>query len=401
MSRIVVAAIVAGLALPATQAILCPAASNCSFHCGNVLDKTSPDDLVCDQRAFSSDPTGQVFAGCVDCQRWSTFHAANNSDAQSMLYNLRYAVSYCLWGKTPTKNPKVVDTPCITTKACGPFRDAVEYQNLSSKYDAYEYCDLWPTSDTLDFQGCTDCLQAEGRPYIANFVIALQAGCQQKPSPGLFIGLDGEIFSPTAIRISAPSPTAFVDPAWFDQGPLTVGAKVGIAAGCLVVVLILMGCAIVCNGKRRRKAYLRSIEPRMTNVHTPNINTDNKITINTALGWPSSVSQPPIQGYDDSPLSQRPLREWHNSPLTTQSDTSFSRHFSPYSSQYNSPISAQEAALIQWPPVALTPNQPIGAAVTAGDDPVHTWGSPVDAKGKSREEAYEMHMVDNRGNGNV
>lgn len=232
-------------------------------------------------------------------------------------------------------------------------------------------------------------------------VIALQAGCQQKPSPGMYIGLDGEIFSPTAIRISAPSPTALVDPAWFDQGPLTVGAKVGIAAGCLVVLLMLIGCAIVCNGKRRRKAYLRSIEPKMTNTHTNNINTDNKITINTALGWPSSVSQPPLQGYNDSPLSQRPLREWHNSPLTAQSDTSFSRHFSPYSSQYNSPISAQDAALIQWPPVALTPNQPIGAAVTVGDDPVHTWGSPVDAKGKSREEAYEMYMVDSRGNGNV
>lgn len=31
------------------------------------------------------------------------------------LDNLRYALSYCLWGNVPVKNPNVVNTPCITT----------------------------------------------------------------------------------------------------------------------------------------------------------------------------------------------------------------------------------------------------------------------------------------------
>jgi hypothetical protein len=55
-----------------------------------------------------------------------------------------------------------------TRKACGPFKDAVQFKNLSVEYDAYQYCGIWPVNDSLDFQGCTDCLQAEGRQYMAN-----------------------------------------------------------------------------------------------------------------------------------------------------------------------------------------------------------------------------------------
>lgn len=71
--------------LPATTAILCPAGSQCAANCGNVLAATSPDDLVCDERAFKIDPTGQLFAGCVECQKSSTYHSGNDSDIQAML----------------------------------------------------------------------------------------------------------------------------------------------------------------------------------------------------------------------------------------------------------------------------------------------------------------------------
>jgi hypothetical protein len=56
------------------------------------------------------------------------------------------------------------------SKACGAFTNAIAYQNLSVKYDDYGYCDLWPTSDTLDFHGCIECLQVSNN-YLANCML--------------------------------------------------------------------------------------------------------------------------------------------------------------------------------------------------------------------------------------
>ncbi|GAB0136589.1 hypothetical protein EsDP_00004886 [Epichloe bromicola] len=391
--------------LPVAQAMLCPAKSQCASNCGNVLAATSPDDLVCDQMAFKSDPTGQLFAGCVECQRSSTYYSGNDSDVQAMLYNVRYALSYCVWGNEPLKNPRVVDTPCITSKACGPFKDAVQFKNLSTEYDAFQYCDVWPTDDSPDFHGCTDCLQAEGRYSMANFVIALQAGCQQKPAPGLFIGLDGGIFSQTAVQISTPSPTARVDPDWFDKGPLTLGAKVGIAIGGLVGVLILLGCGIILNGKQRRRAYLRTLHTKYAQKGWPTLS--NQREMGEASGQQpfrgpddTSLSHRPLRGWDDTSLSQQSCRDWDDSPMTTNSEQHYPRYFSPYSSRFNSPISAQEGQAMPWPPAALAPKHHIGSVPSEEAGGAHWSHNPVsEDKGKSKVEAYEMHEVDTRESG--
>ncbi|KID82642.1 centromere/microtubule binding protein cbf5-like protein [Metarhizium guizhouense ARSEF 977] len=277
-------------------------------------------------------------------------------------------------------------------KACGPFKDAVQFKNLSVEYDSYQYCSAWPVDDAPDFQGCTDCLQAEGRPYLANFVIALQAGCEQRPPPGLYIGLDGEIFSTTAVQISTPSPTATVDPNWFDHGPLTLGAKVGIAIGSLVGLLVILGCGIVLNGKRRRRDYLSKLDTKVAQRGWPEPNAQREMH--------ETSTQHPFRRHSDTPLSQRPLRGWDDSPMTANSEKAFPRYFSPYSSQYNSPVSDVETQNRPWPPAALgsghgLSTREVGISVGGGIDgsanrsPVHDEG-----KGKARHESYEMHEVD-------
>lgn len=210
----------------------------------------------------------------------------------------------------------------------------------------------------------------------------LQAGCEQKPEEGATVAIDGDIFSTANVTISDPTPRATVDPAWFDQGPLDVGAKAGIAAGGLVVILIIVGCFVVCRGKRRRRAFLRSYDPKVGRK-----------------SWPSPAH---IGGMKeivttDTPLSQRPLRAWDDSPMTTASEQQqpFQRYFSPYSSQFNSPISATENKQPQWPVLGaerqMTPQEVerhIGLAIGGDDSTVDG-----DSKGKKPEE-YEMHRVD-------
>ncbi|KAG5977058.1 hypothetical protein E4U54_007145, partial [Claviceps lovelessii] len=76
--------------LPATTAILCPAGSQCAANCGNVLAATSPDDLVCDERAFKIDPTGQLFAGqrplCVIILRMGRCAGAKPTSGRLSVY---------------------------------------------------------------------------------------------------------------------------------------------------------------------------------------------------------------------------------------------------------------------------------------------------------------------------
>lgn len=204
------------------------------------------------------------------------------------------------------------------------------------------------------------------------------------------IGLDGDIFKDDMVNATAASPTASVNPDWFDNGPLTLPVKVGIAAGGVVLILMLLGACIVWNGRRRRRAFLRRIEARNSKMG----------------GWPSPQQQQqqmrsypfpqaPSTGNEmhDTPLSQRPLRGgWDDSPMTAGTDEKgFPRYFSPYSSQYNSPISAQDTPAPQWQTPAT---QNIGVAL-GGDDERDRWTPPSPPS----PESYEMHHVESAGSG--
>ena len=84
----------------------------------------------------------------------------------------------------------------------------------------------------------------------------------------------------------------------------------------------------------------------------------------------------------ETPLSQRPLRGgWDDSPMsaTVEGSRSPGRYFSPYSSQFSSPVSAAEQqGHMPWPDMA--PGREIGLALaeSPGPDP------PEPAKGEGR-----------------
>ncbi|KOS19348.1 hypothetical protein ESCO_000422 [Escovopsis weberi] len=224
----------------------------------------------------------------------------------------------------------------------------------------------------------------------------LHAGCTQKPEPGVTLGILGNLFSNNAVKIVPPSPTATINPDWFDQGPLTLGGKVGIAIGCIIFVLMLAGMAVIWRGKKRRRQFLRKIETQYANTNT---NTKhNEGGGEGGGGWPS-----PQRDMGETPLSQRPLRGWDDSPMTLSTEKTFPRYFSPYSSQYNSPVSAQEGHQMAWPEPALGTPREIGIALADR----HQWlQSPVEQdreKGKTRDDScsheYEMQHVDGVGGG--
>lgn len=228
-------------------------------------------------------------------------------------------------------------------RACGPLEDALQWGNFStsSGIGPYDYCADW--AESLFVEACENCLRSSSQFYLANMVSMLQVGCSQKPQPGSTISIDGSIFSTTLMNETSPTPTS----TWTNinsSGPLSLGAKVGIAVGGLCLILAITGFCIVWNGRRHRRAFLRKLEMHHKDSGWPHPGAKGRVPV---------IHRGPDM--NETPLSQKPLRGWDDSPLSaTASDPSYARYFSPYSSQHNSPVNGADASAMimaqqQWP----------------------------------------------------
>lgn len=160
--------------------------------------------------------------------------------------------------------------------------------------------------------------------FLAVFTTIL-AGCQDQTR--LKITLDGSLFNTNYVNVTTPTSASPATPQT-DQGPLSLGTKIGIAIAAICVLLALTGFTIICIGKRRRRAKLAA-RARQTDAYVgariqqvPRVDTK----------WAPQAS------LDESPLSA--------------SGYGTDRHFSPYSSKYSSPVSARDAQPVQmweWP----------------------------------------------------
>jgi hypothetical protein len=173
--------------------------------------------------------------------------------------------------------------------------------------------------------------------YLNNFVVMLNATCLQKPEPGKTISVAGDPFSRTIpMNVTTPTPTPLYTYTP-DTSAVPLGARVGIAAAVIIAILAVAGCCIIWNGKRRRRRYLRELEKR-----------------HGEQGWPHPKTRHGGSDMLETPASQKPLRGWDDTPVSAateaSTDRTLGRYFSPYSSTYNSPVSAIDGpAMRNWP----------------------------------------------------
>lgn len=248
---------------------------------------------------------------------------------------------------------------------------------MTTSTGAYSYCDKWDEQSVLQ---CNHCLANYdvGGNYLVNYITLLNASCTQRPEVGSTISFRGDPFANeyNNITITDPEPKGLPLP---DYGPVSLGARVGIAFGGLALILFILGFGIVCNGKRRRRRFLRELERR-----------------NAGQGWPHPKTRHAGHGGSggemfETPVSQRPLRGWDESPISAHTDgpAALPRYFSPYSSQYNSPVSATDgvpASGVQWPGTHQRLGQieerlsPAGSSLNGASPPpppFSQWPSPI------------------------
>ncbi|KAF6819779.1 exo-alpha-sialidase neuraminidase [Colletotrichum sojae] len=245
-----------GVTLGSDCEILCLSGPN-----GTTIDAgpsgTNSSDIVCENEQYSTSATGIKFKLCAECLQKSDATKGPENDAAWLLYNLRYTLDVCLFDYPDAISS--INSPCIINSACRPLKNALTAgltnPNAGNQYD---YC----TADSDRFASsnwwsCVRCLQSsDSQSYLSNFLIALKAGCQQKPTDGALIGLTGDIFSTKAVNITESNTnTTMPGDGGASSTTMTMGTIVGIAVGGGLVFIGAVCLFIVyCRKQRKQRA---------------------------------------------------------------------------------------------------------------------------------------------------
>lgn len=92
--------------------------SPCGPQCGNILDRTSHDEITCTDQAYGATTYGSTFETCINCELGSSYidPDTNKTDIGAALYNVRFALSWCLAGwDGVNNNTHVEDNQCLVS----------------------------------------------------------------------------------------------------------------------------------------------------------------------------------------------------------------------------------------------------------------------------------------------
>lgn len=284
-----------GLLIPYSVALQVTPNSPCATFCldsegGDVSDPnsstTTTEDTTCYDSEYKSTSAGRKFQTCMSCLQDSTFSQGTENDqawflckgvlfliralvsSNALLDNLRYTFDNCVFGFPNTTG--IPSSPCSTSTACGSLESALTQGDLSPSNPDYGYCDV--DGGVMTSSSVTTCMSCVGAsddqgvlvncklqypnptPTFVDLLmrtialVALKAGCDQRPAAGTVIGLSDTVFSET--RIHAVNPTSKESEA---QTALPITTIVGIAVGALVAVLAVAGFFFVWGRKRRNR----------------------------------------------------------------------------------------------------------------------------------------------------
>ncbi|KLO79891.1 Uncharacterized protein LW93_7336 [Fusarium fujikuroi] len=255
------------LLLPLSFALRVTPNSECAALCSDGTNSTLNDastaatnssDVVCGDEEYSDSGNGIRFKNCLNCLQKSEATWKEESDVFWFLYNVRYAFDVCLYSYPNAVDSGTVNSPCNIESSCGSLENALTTSlPQKSNDEQFTYCEADDSIiKSASYKECISCLQSTSdQKYLSNFLVALKAGCIQKPEKGNIIGLSGTIFTSSLINITDPNTNETLPgDGGAPVGSMTTGTIVGIAVGCGLGVaglawLLLMYC------RRSRQRY--------------------------------------------------------------------------------------------------------------------------------------------------
>lgn len=215
-----------------------------------------PNDIICNNRDLSSEK-GQRFQSCMNCLQNSTYTTDSQNDQAWFMYNLQYSFAHCVFDY-PNGSVGIGPYPCMTSEACGPLKTTVS-KSLANNTggDPYAYCNYKGGSALGDtFGKCLDCLRPDKEHgYVANYFVALEAGCEQRAGAHGRLALNDTLFANSTIGILNPNKPS-------------KSRSVGLSSGALIAVIVLcvlIGLGAICGAaflllrrRHRRNRYNKS-----------------------------------------------------------------------------------------------------------------------------------------------
>lgn len=226
--------------------------SPCAEFCEKPSTNTTGDDIVCRDGKFFDTEEGTRFRKCVSCELESTHHRLkpSESDVEWGFYNLRYALSSCMFGFPANNTPH--SSPCDVS--CDLIKDAlaIKLKNPEAR-SVYDFCGVDDFSNKAVTQ-CAVCYSMkEDEKIVGNFLEAVRQGCNNKSPLGTpFVIKPDRIFNTTTLPISTTTST---------PGDAKKGGKpkhlvliiVLSIVGFLILLLVLgIGCCFWVRRRRRR-----------------------------------------------------------------------------------------------------------------------------------------------------
>ncbi|KAJ4249480.1 hypothetical protein NW762_012337 [Fusarium torreyae] len=265
---------IVALLLPATLALRVTPNSECEALCSDGSNSTLSDasapttnssDIVCQDSEYTTSGDGIRFKNCLNCLQKSEATYEGESDVHSFLYNIRYAFDVCLYSYPDAVDSGTINSPCNIESSCGSLEDALETSLIKSNEDnRFDYCTAKDSViKSSRYKECIGCLQStSNQKYLANFLVALKAGCIQEPKEGDIIGLSGTIFTASSVNITDPSTNKTLPgDGGAPVGSMTTGTIVGIAVGCgLGLAGLVWLLFMYCRRSRQRRGAAIKIE---------------------------------------------------------------------------------------------------------------------------------------------
>ncbi|KAG6040328.1 hypothetical protein E4U41_000885 [Claviceps citrina] len=209
---------------------------------------TKTDDITCRDADHSATDEGIKFRKCLDCLQTSSKVEGAESDLKWYIYNLRFALSTCLYAspQPPRNGSTAAAQQCDTDRACRPLSASLTAPGFDANPgNPFGYC---TESDGAfmgtSFSPCLRCLRASGgQAHLSNFMTALEAGCLQQPPDGGVIHLGGSVFTTKPVNI-ADGGTAADSGSGSGSGSGSDSLSASTITGIVVGVVLIFSLAV-------------------------------------------------------------------------------------------------------------------------------------------------------------
>ncbi|KAJ5764551.1 hypothetical protein N7533_003232 [Penicillium manginii] len=242
--------------------------SPCADVCGTSTNTTTSSEIACLDSQYSQ-KKGQAFETCVSCLLKSSYadRTTGNTDVNWGLYNLRYAVSECVFGYPDSFSN--ISSPCPVS--CDAIRPAVETNIKDPSPENFNsWCGTSTFADNV-VNSCEFCYnltatQNQKQVYLANYLESIRYNCHFETVTGSpFDIAPSRIFTsvllPSSMSLSTSTPSK--------SG---VSLALVIALPIIGFLIILIGLAVCCFFfiRSRRKRNNRGRHQSMWNTPQSN-----------------------------------------------------------------------------------------------------------------------------------